>query len=311
MNGRCRDPERASRFAVTGVGGFVAPRHLAAIQAVGGKVVAALDPHDAVGFLDAIDPGIAFFTDTDRFVRHLEQEPCDYLVVCSPNHLHDVHCRLGLGLGADVICEKPVVTTAVSIDALAELERVTGHHVYTVLQLRSHPELAALRERLRSNGRRREVELTYLTARGRWYDASWKGDQERSGGLAMNIGVHMFDLLLWLFGPLRSVRVELREARRMAGVVELEGARVRFFLSVDAVDLAPGVRVQRSLRVDGETVDFSEGAASLHQRVYEEILAGRGIDLAEARPSVELASLVHRIAVHAAASVARDVQANA
>lgn len=294
-----------SNFAVVGVGGHVAPRHLTAIRENGGKVIAAVDPNDSVGVLDAHDLDVPFFVDPDRFDRFLEKRrhgPSDgrlhYLAVCSPNFAHDAHCRLGLRLKADVICEKPVVINPWNLDALEDLEQETGHHIWAVLQLRYHERLRALRSDVSTSAAsKHEVELTYVTARGNWYDVSWKGNPEKSGGIAVNIGVHLFDMLVWLFGKPERQEVHLREPRRMAGFLDLERARVRWFLSVNAADVplarrAEGARTLRSLTIDGREVDFSSGFSDLHTRVYAEVLAGNGCGLREARPAIELAHAV-------------------
>jgi UDP-N-acetyl-2-amino-2-deoxyglucuronate dehydrogenase len=294
----------SKNFAVTGVAGYIAQRHLNAIVATGNRIVAATDPHDAVGILDRYSFDVRFFTEFERFDRHLEKlrrgssdKRVDYLSVCSPNYLHDAHIRMALRVGADVICEKPLVINPWNLDALVELERETGRRVQTVLQLRLHPSLIALKERLDAEGRRHTVALTYVTSRGHWYDVSWKGSPERSGGIATNIGIHFFDLLLWLFGGVTDCDVHLSEATRMAGHLELQRATVRWFLSTDRSDLPfvpePGGRsTYRSITVDGESMEFTDGFANLHTQVYERVLAGRGFGIAEARPSIELA---HRI----------------
>jgi UDP-N-acetyl-2-amino-2-deoxyglucuronate dehydrogenase len=291
-------------FAITGVAGFVAPRHLRAIRDTGNRLVAAVDPHDAAGLLDQYSFDVRFFTEIERFDRHLEklrrgpaEDRVQYVSVCSPNYLHDAHVRLALRLGAHAICEKPLVINPWNLDALQELETESGCRVYTVLQLRLHPALIALRERLRSGSAVHDVSLTYVTARGSWYDVSWKGSLERSGGVGTNIGIHFFDLLLWLFGSVKDARVHLREPKRMGGFLQLERARVRWFLSTDVRDLPftaePGVKTTcRSITVDGEEVVFTDGFSDLHTRVYEEILEGRGAGIEDARPSIELA---HRI----------------
>jgi UDP-N-acetyl-2-amino-2-deoxyglucuronate dehydrogenase len=298
-------------FAITGVGGFVAARHLKAISATGHRVVAALDPHDAAGVLDGYSFDVPFFTEFERFDRHLEklrrgpeENRVHYLSVCSPNHLHDAHVRLGLRIGADAICEKPLVINPWNLDGLEELERETGRRVYTVLQVRLHPTLTAFRERLQAmpGGRRHVVQLAYLTARGRWYDVSWKGSEERSGGIVTNIGIHLFDLLLWLFGPVERSDLHLLEPKRAAGTLHLTVADVRWYLSTDAADLPftpePGRRTTfRSLTVDGEQLDFSDGFAELHTRVYEDLLAGGGYGIADARSSIELAYRIRRAPV--------------
>lgn len=299
-------------FAITGVGGYIAPRHLRAIRDTGNRIVAAVDPKDSVGLLDQHAFDVRFFTEVERFDRHLEKlrrgpeaERVHYLTVCSPNYLHDAHCRLGLRVGADVICEKPLVINPWNLDPLREMEEETGRRIWTVLQLRVHPALKALREKLLAESGRgapHDVVLSYVTARGAWYDVSWKGSPEKSGGVPTNIGIHFFDLLGWLFGDLESQSVHLSEPRRMAGVIRLARARVRWFLSVDARDLpfvaAPGSRSTfRSITVDGQEVEFSEGFADLHTEVYREVLAGRGHGIEDARPSVALASAIRRAAV--------------
>ncbi len=301
-------------FALTGVAGFVAPRHLKAIKDTGNRLVAAVDPHDAVGVLDRYSFDVRFFTEIERFDRHLEKlrrgpdaSRVDYVSICSPNHLHDAHIRLALRVGAHAICEKPLVINPWNLDALQDLERETGRRVHTVLQLRLHPQLIALRERLRAEppDGRHEVSLTYITARGRWYDVSWKGSAERSGGIVTNIGIHFFDLLLWLFGAATACEVHVRDDHRVGGFLELERARVRWFLSTDSADLPfapePGVKTTlRSITVDGGEVEFSDGFTDLHTRVYEEVLAGRGFGIDDSRPAIALS---HRIRTTPAALV--------
>ena len=292
-------------FAITGAAGYVAPRHLKAIRDTGNQVVAAADPNDSVGFLDQYGFDIRFFTEFERFDRHMEKlrrgpenQRVHYLSVCSPNYLHDAHCRLALRVGADVICEKPLVVNPWNLDALQELEGETKRRIWTVLQLRIHPKLVALRSALQSeSAARHEVTLTYITGRGAWYHVSWKGLEEKSGGIAANIGIHFFDLLWWLFGDAQESTVHLSSRRQMAGFIQFQRANVRWFLSVDPGDLpfkaVPGkVATFRSIAIDGEEVEFTEGFTDLHTRVYEEVLAGRGFGIDDARPSIEL---VHRI----------------
>jgi UDP-N-acetyl-2-amino-2-deoxyglucuronate dehydrogenase len=292
-------------FAVTGVAGYIAPRHLKAIRDTGNRIVSALDPSDSVGMLDQYSLDIRFFTEFERFDRHIEklrrngeEKRVHYVSVCSPNYLHDAHCRLALRVGADVICEKPLVINPWNLDALQELESETGGRVFTVLQLRLHDQLVKLREALMSaNSSHHDVTLTYVTGRGAWYDVSWKGVPEKSGGIATNIGIHFFDLLLWLFGSAGDVRVHLSSDRRMAGYVELENARVRWFLSVDVADLPPEAVLQqrttyRSITIDGQEFEFTDGFTDLHTRVYENVLAGNGFGIDVVRPAIEL---VHRI----------------
>jgi UDP-N-acetyl-2-amino-2-deoxyglucuronate dehydrogenase len=289
-------------FALIGAAGYIAPRHMQAISDNGGRLVAAVDPHDSVGVLDRYFPDARFFTEIERFDRHLERlrrekrdTRVDYVTVCSPNYLHDAHCRLGLRVHADVICEKPLTINPWNIDALAELEQEFGRRVYTVLQLRLVPKLRALREKLEREppSKRAQLQLTYVTRRGPWYETSWKGDPSKSGGIAMNIGVHFFDLLLWLFGRCQRAEVHLSRTDKMAGFLELERADVTWFLSVDRADLpaasvASGKPAFRSLSMDGEEIEFSEGFTELHSALYADILAGGGFGLADAKPSVEL-----------------------
>lgn len=292
-------------FAITGVAGFVAPRHLRAIRDTGNRLLVAVDPKDSVGILDQYSFEVRFFTEIERFDRHLEKlrrgpddQRVHYVSICSPNYLHDAHCRLALRVGASAICEKPLVVNPWNLAPLQELEHEHGGRVYTVLQLRLHPKLIALRESLRRNrGTQHDVVLTYITGRGPWYHTSWKGVEEKSGGIAANIGIHFFDLLLWLFGDAGECRVHHADSKRMSGFLDLELARVRWFLSVERADLpddvlASGRTTYRSIAVDGEEIEFTDGFSDLHTRVYEETLAGRGFGIEDARPAIEL---VHRI----------------
>ena len=304
-------------FAITGVAGFVAPRPLKAIADTGNRLVAAVDPHDAVGVLDRYAFDVRFFTEFERFDRHLEKlrrgpesERVHFVSVCSPNYLHDAHMRLALRVGADAICEKPLVINPWNLDGLQELEGEAGQRIYTVLQLRLHPSLAAFRQRLQSQpGRRHVVQLSYLTARGRWYDVSWKGVDERSGGIVTNIGIHFFDLLVWLFGDVQRSQVHLREGKRAAGTLALANADVQWYLSAESSDLPfapePGKKTTfRSITVDGEQLEFSDGFTDLHTRVYEEVLAGRGFGIADARPSIELSYRIRHEPISGGRSVA-------
>lgn len=290
----------SKNFAVIGVGGYIAPRHLRAIRDTGNRLIAAIDQKDSVGVLDQYSFDVKFFTEIERFDRHLEklrrgpdENRVHYVSICSPNYLHDAHCRLALRVGADVICEKPLVINPWNFDALQELEAETHRRINTVLQLRVHPSLIQLKESLQQEGGQHEVDLTYITSRGPWYQVSWKGHEDKSGGIATNIGVHFFDLLLWLFGPMQGIRVYHADENRMSGFIELEWARVRWFLSVDKNDLplsakSAGKTTFRSITVDGKEIEFSEGFTDLHTRVYEETLAGRGFGIVDARPSIEL-----------------------
>jgi UDP-N-acetyl-2-amino-2-deoxyglucuronate dehydrogenase len=287
-------------FAVIGVGGYIAPRHLRAIRDTGNRLVAAVDPKDSVGLLDQYSFEVKFFTEIERFDRHLEKlrrgpenGHVHYVSICSPNYLHDAHCRLAMHAGADVICEKPLVINPWNLDTLEELEAETNRKIYTILQLRVHPELLKLRESLKMTNGKHDVMLTYITSRGPWYHVSWKGQYDKSGGIATNIGVHFFDLLLWFFGAAADIKVYHADNMRMAGFIELENARVRWFLSSDRQDLPVHVlenkqTTYRSISVDGQEVEFSEGFTDLHTRVYEETLAGHGFGIRDARPSIDL-----------------------
>jgi UDP-N-acetyl-2-amino-2-deoxyglucuronate dehydrogenase len=293
-------------FALIGAAGFVAPRHIKAIRDTGNQLIAATDPHDAVGVLDRHFLNVRYFPEIERFDRHLEklrrdsdEKRAHYVSICSPNFLHDAHVRLALRLGAHAICEKPLVIKPWNLDYLAQLEEEFETRVNTILQLRVHPSVIALKEALQEepSAVRHQVVLTYVTGRGAWYDVSWKGVEERSGGIAMNIGVHFFDMLLWLFGPAERVEVHLRENRRMSGYLGLEKADVRWFLSLDFSDLPtpPGDTMNtthRSITMDGEEIYFTTGFTDLHTKVYERTLAGEGFGIQDARPSIEL---VHRI----------------
>ena len=293
----------AFNFALVGAAGFVAPRHLKAIADTHNNLVAAADPHDSVGIIDRYFPDAAFFTEVERFDRFLEKrrrlgesERVHYLSICSPNYLHDAHVRLALRVGAHAICEKPLVISPWNLDQLAALETEYGRRIYTVLQLRLLPKLRELKSQLASAPRngKAEVELTYITSRGRWYNVSWKGVAEKSGGLALNIGVHFFDLLIWLFGAPASSAVFLSRPDKMSGVFELERARVRWFLSVDQNDLPADVRTQgktayRSLVTDGKELEFSDGFPDLHTEVYRDVIAGGGFSIEDVRPSIQLA----------------------
>ena len=287
-------------FALTGAAGYIAPRHYKAIHETGNRLIAAVDPHDSVGILDQYFPDAAFFTEFERFDRHLERcrrgpedERVHYVSICSPNHLHDAHIRLALRIGADAICEKPLVLNPWNLDALAELEAEYERSIYTVLQLRVHPSLIALRDQLLATpNERRQVKLRYITSRGTWYRYSWKGNVSRAGGIATNIGIHFFDLLMWFFGGVRRIELEQSEETKMGGKLELERADVDWFLSIDRNDLPDATRehapTYRSITVDGEEVEFSAGFRDLHTVVYERVLAGGGFTIDDARPSIEL-----------------------
>jgi UDP-N-acetyl-2-amino-2-deoxyglucuronate dehydrogenase len=312
-------------FALIGAAGFVAPRHLDAIRDTGSCLVAAADPNDSVGVLDRYSFDVKFFREIERFDRFLEKARrgpdsgrVHYVTICSPNYLHDAHVRLALRVGAHAICEKPLVINPWNLDALEELERESGRRVFTVLQLRHHPSLLRLRDELATSTTkgRHQVELTYVASRGSWYDVSWKGSEERSGGVAMNIGIHFFDMLLWLFGGARRCEVHLSERRRMSGFLELQNADVRWFLSVEPADLpfsaVPGSRTTfRSITVDGAEIEFTESFGNLHTEVYRDVLGGGGFGIGDARPSIELVHAIRETAARSNAETAHPFLAEA
>lgn len=287
-------------FAVIGVGGYIAPRHLNAIKANGHRVVAALDKHDSVGIMDSHFPDAEFFTEFERFDRHIEKlrrmgenSRIHYISICSPNYLHDAHIRFALRVQAHPICEKPLVINPWNVDALEELEQDYEKKIYSVLQLRLHPALIALKEQIAKEnpGKRHLIDITYITSRGRWYFSSWKGDPEKSGGIATNIGIHFFDMLMWIFGNVRYHELHHSDPTRMAGFLRLDRADVRWFLSVNRTDLpgqAAGKTTYRSIAVDGREIEFSEKFADLHTLVYQDILSGGGFGINEVRPSINL-----------------------
>lgn len=292
------------KFALIGAAGFVAPRHMNAIKETGNELVAAMDPNDSVGVIDSFFPDADFFTEFERFDRHIDKlrrrnggRAVDYVSICSPNYLHDAHTRFALRSSADAICEKPLVLNPWNIDGLAEVERDSGHRIWTILQLRLHPSIIALKQKVEAQQRdgKYEVDLTYITSRGHWYLQSWKGRDDKSGGVATNIGVHFFDMLHFVFGELQENIVHLRTPTQSAGYLEYEKARVRWFLSVDFSDVPvaqkeKGQRTYRSISVDGEEIEFSGGFTDLHTRSYEEILAGNGFPLEENRTAIQAVS---------------------
>jgi UDP-N-acetyl-2-amino-2-deoxyglucuronate dehydrogenase len=292
-------PATGPAYAVIGIGGFVAPRHLRAIRDTGGRVVAGYDPHDSVGIIDSYFPETHFFTEFERFDRHIDKlrragSPVDYVTICSPNYLHDAHVRFALRSGAHAICEKPLVLNPWNLDPLEALAAESGRSINAILQLRLHPAIRALRDRFAATERPVEVELTYVTPRGRWYHSSWKGDEAKSGGVVTNIGLHLFDMLAWVFGAAVDSRVHARAGDHAAGELVLERALVRWFLSTNPAHLPPGRattgdRVYRGLRIGVEEFNFTDGFHDLHTASYREIVAGRGFTVADARPGIELA----------------------
>jgi UDP-N-acetyl-2-amino-2-deoxyglucuronate dehydrogenase len=293
--------EAPKNFGIIGVAGYIAVRHLHAIKETGNNLLASLDKFDSVGRIDNYFPESDFFVEFERFDRHFDKlkrtgTKIDFVSICSPNYLHDSHIRFALRHQAEAICEKPIVLNPWNVDALQEIENETGRKIYTVLQLRLHPKILELREKIRKGpkGKTYDIDMTYITSRGNWYSISWKGDIQKSGGVATNIGIHFFDMLSWIFGNSRENIVHVSDPHKAAGYLELENARVRWFLSLDYNDIpasskASGKRTFRSITVDGEEIEFSEGFADLHTMTYQEILAGRGFGLKEARQSVETA----------------------
>jgi UDP-N-acetyl-2-amino-2-deoxyglucuronate dehydrogenase len=312
-------------FVLLGAAGFVAPRHMKAIKDTGNKLVAAMDKHDAVGVIDSYFPDSTFFVEFERLDRHVEklrrrgeEGKIHYISITSPNYLHDAHIRFALRVGAEAICEKPLVLNPWNIDALKEIEQESGKKVNTVLQLRHHPSIIALKQKVVSDSslltpdsshshaphsslltphHKFDIDLTYITSRGRWYLVSWKGDLAKSGGLATNIGIHFFDMLQWIFGDVQSNIVHISEPTKAAGFLELQNARIRWFLSIDSNDLPlsaknAGKTTYRSITINNEELEFSEGFADLHTVTYQEILKGNGFGLEDVKPSIEIAHTI-------------------
>jgi UDP-N-acetyl-2-amino-2-deoxyglucuronate dehydrogenase len=293
-------------FALIGVAGYIAPRHLQAIKDTGNRLIAALDKSDSAGILDQYFDDVSFFTEFERFDRYAEkvrrlgdEQKIHYVSICTPNYLHDAHARFALRIGANAICEKPLVLNPWNLDALQQLEKETGQHIYTILQLRLHPAIIALRNRVAADtsGKRYDIDLSYITSRGNWYHVSWKGDPAKSGGVATNIGIHFFDMLMWIFGNVQGLQIHHKDERKVSGYLELEKANVRWFLSLDKQDVLEEARKAgkttfRSLTMNGEAIEFSDGFTDLHTMVYKDILAGGGFGIDDARASINLA---HRI----------------
>lgn len=296
-------------FALVGAAGFVAPRHMKAIRDTGNQLVCALDPYDGVGIIDSYFPHADFFIEPERFDRHLDKlrrmagkgmvngqhGKVDYVSICSPNYMHDSHIRLALRNEAHAICEKPIVLNPWNLDALGEIERETGRQVFTILQLRLHPSIRQLREEVLAGPRDKvyNLDLTYITSRGHWYSRSWKGDTAKSGGIATNIGVHFFDMLTWVFGPVKENLVHVLTDSKAAGLLRLESAEIRWFLSIDYNDIPEqirlaGKRTYRSLLMGDREIEFSDGFTDLHTDMYREIIAGRGFGIEDARQSIDI-----------------------
>jgi len=286
-------------FALVGVGGYIAIRHVKAIKETGNELVACLDPFDSVGFLDAHFPNADFFHEFERFDRHVYKlsrtdKKIDYVSICSPNYLHDSHIRFALRNQAHAICEKPLVLNPWNIDAFAEIEKESGKKIYNILQLRLHQSIKNLKEKIENGPKDKiyDIDLAYITSRGKWYHYSWKGDIQKSGGIATNIGIHFFDMLSWIFGEVKSSVVHVSEKDKAAGYLELERARVRWVLSIDENMLpdeikSKGQRTYRSIKMENEEIEFSDGFTDLHTESYRHILSGKGFGLKEAKPSIQ------------------------
>lgn len=302
-------------FALIGAAGYIAPRHLKAIKNTGNNLSTAYDPFDSVGIMDSYFPKADFFVEFERFDRHIEKlkrknQPIDYVSVCSPNYLHDSHIRFGLRNQADVICEKPIVLNPWNIEALQQIENETEKHIYSILQLRLHSSIIALKEKVNADSTNKiyDVDLTYLTSRGHWYYTSWKGDETKSGGIATNIGVHFFDMLTWIFGAVKKNTVHVYSHDRAAGYLELERARVRWFLSINE-DTIPqelrsqGKRTFRSIKIEGDELEFSDGFTDLHTTSYQGIMDGKGFRIGETKTAIEI---VHDIRYSSPAGLKGD-----
>ena len=306
-------PDGSLKFAMIGAAGYIAPRHMKAIRDTGGVLVAAFDPNDSVGVIDSHFPDAHFFTEFERFDRHLDKQRrlghrIDYVSICSPNYLHDAHIRFALRSGAHAICEKPIVLNPWNVDALEDLQAESGRKIFTILQLRLHPTIRELRERWQRSGHHAEVDIAYVTSRGRWYHQSWKGDESKSGGIATNIGVHFFDMLHFVYGGLQQSVVHLATPTKAAGYLEYQRARVRWFLSIDVNDVpdterAKGKRTYRALTAGGEDIEFSDGFTDLHTRSYEAILRGEGFGLEENRVAIETVASIRTAEVTTAGEV--------
>jgi UDP-N-acetyl-2-amino-2-deoxyglucuronate dehydrogenase len=300
--------DKPLNFALIGAAGYIAPRHMKAIKDTGNQLVSALDPYDGVGIIDSYFPNADFFVEPERFDRHLDKmrrlalsrkrldgEKVDYVSICSPNYMHDSHIRLALRNDAHAICEKPVVLNPWNLDALREIERETEKKVFTILQLRLHPSIKALRKQIHTGPKDKvyDLDLTYITSRGKWYTRSWKGDVSKSGGIATNIGVHFFDMLTWVFGKVKENIVHILEGDKAGGLLKLENANIRWFLSIDYNDIPgevrkTGKRTYRSLKMGDQEIEFSDGFTDLHTEMYREIIAGRGFGLTDARQSINI-----------------------
>ena len=291
-------------FVLIGAAGYIAPRHMKAIKETGNNLIAAYDPYDGIGIMDSYFPQASFFTEFERFDRHIEKlkrggTKVDYVAICSPNYLHDSHIRYGLRIGADVICEKPLVLNPWNIDALVELEEEYPNKVNTILQLRHHEAILALKDKIDNGSKDKiyDIDLTYITSRGNWYYTSWKGDESKSGGIASNIGVHFFDMLQWIFGHMQDFSVHTKTQDTNAGTLTFQQAKVNWYLSINAENLPKsakekGLPTFRTLSIEGEEIEFSKGFTDLHTVSYQKILEGKGYGLSDAKNSIEIVSQI-------------------
>ncbi len=292
-------------FALIGAAGYIAPRHMRAIKDTGNKLLAALDPFDSVGIIDSYFPEADFFTETERFDRHLDKlkrgktNKVDFVSICSPNYLHDAHIRLALRNNANAICEKPLLLNPWNIDSLTEIEKESGRKIYNILQLRHHPVIVSLKEKFDKlpNDKKHNIQLTYITSRGKWYYYSWKGAEEKSGGIVTNIGIHFFDMLSWIFGKVQNSHLHLMQPNKASGMLELENANVSWYLSLDSNDIPAnakenGLTTYRSITIDDEEIEFSGGFTDLHTLSYEKILNGNGFGIEDSRQSIEIAHMI-------------------
>ena len=299
------DQTKSKNFALIGAAGYIAPRHMKAIKETGNNLVAALDPFDSVGIIDSYFPKADFFTETERFDRHLDklrrknENKVDFVSICSPNYLHDAHIRLALRNQADAICEKPLLLNPWNIESLIEIERESGRKIHNILQLRHHPVIIDLKNKFDglSSGKKHDIKLTYITSRGKWYYYSWKGEQPKSGGIVTNIGIHFFDMLSWIFGKAEKSHLHLMQPNKASGMLELEKANVSWYLSLDSNDLPHkavenGLSTYRSISIDDEELEFSGGFTDLHTLSYKSILEGNGYGIEDARPSIEIAHTI-------------------
>ena len=315
--------DKKTCFALIGAAGYIAPRHMKAIKESGNDLVAALDPMDSVGIIDSYFPNADFFIEPERFDRHLDKlkrsgnRKVDYVSICSPNYLHDAHIRMALRSGAHAICEKPLVLNPWNLEGLMELEKESNKRIYNILQLRHHKSIIDLKQKIDGlpKDKIHDIDLTYITSRGKWYHYSWKGNISKSGGVVTNIGIHFFDMLGWIFGNMKSNTLHLLTANKASGLLQLENANIRWYLSIDKNDLpieatSNDLSTYRSISVDGHEFEFSGGFTDLHTESYKSILKGKGFGLDDARNSIEIAHLIRNQAITTSKSDAHPLLSN-